>query len=40
MFMTILTIIILVKAEAAHGGGFDFSTFNRKGQSFTKLAGQ
>ena len=39
VFMTILVIVILAKGGAAHGGGFNLSTFNPSGQSFTKIGG-
>jgi amino acid transporter len=37
--MTILIIVIFAKGGAAHGGGFNFSTFNPKGTSFTTIMG-
>ncbi len=35
--MTVLVIVIFAKGGAAHGGGFNFGTFNPKGQSFSTI---
>lgn len=39
VFMIILSVVILAKGGAAHGGGFNFSTFDPKGQHFTVIMG-
>jgi amino acid transporter len=38
-FMTILVIVIFAKGGAAHGGGFNLSTFSPKGHSVTTIMG-